>query len=194
MKLRSLFLLLVIGGPWARAQEYKKFRFGGGIGLIGVYNPLPSGFLLYAEPSYRLNDRLVLGLRVETMGQSTGRENIGVMGSYTVNANFYFKQESPHFFAGLGAGVYTPNRGPLAYCSCENEPTNETVLGFYPRIGWEFRHTVLQVEYNIVQALPRMGYSNIPPLPMSNPVPYIEKTSYLSVKFGFLIGGGRKKQ
>ncbi len=161
---------------------------------MGIYKPFPDGYLLYIEPSYLLSDRIAGGVRIETMGQWAGNENIGVMGSYTVNANYYFRQETPRFFGGLGAGVFTPNRGPLAYCSCENEPTNETVFGFYPRIGWEFRHTVLQLEYNAVQAVSRMSYPAIPPTSMSVLIPYSVSTSYFSLKFGFLIGGGKKKE
>lgn len=195
MKFRiTVVLLLVISGPFVRAQEYKKFRLGGGLGLNGIYNSLPDGFSLYIEPSYRLSDRMAVGVRVETMGQSAGREKIGVMGSYTVNANYYFRQEAPRFFGGLGMGVFTPNRGPLAYCSCENEPTNETVFGFYPRIGWEFRHTVLQLEYNAVQSVSRTGYPSIPPNASSVPIPYTVSTSYFTLKFGFLIGGGKKRK
>jgi hypothetical protein len=174
----------------AIAQDDQKiFRIALGSGLVSPQKVLP-GFLLYVEPSVRFHNYLI-GVRLETVGRP--KAEVGILGSYTINAQrYFFTAGSTQIFGGIGFGAYTVNSGLLASCTCENQLKN-TVVGFYPRIGIELKPIVFTVDYNIIQtATQRVEYD----VPMINPTPtyYQASTSYVSVKFGWYIGIGRKKK
>lgn len=169
-------------------DSYKSFRIGLGSGLVTPQKVLP-GFLLYVEPSLRLRNYSI-GIRVETVGRPNA--DVGILGSYTINGQYYFNKGPARFFGGIGFGAYTVNSGLLASCSCENQLKN-TVMGFYPRIGIDWKHMVFALDYNIIQtATQRVEYD----MPIMNATPsfYQASTSYVSLKFGWYIGIGRKKK
>ncbi len=171
----------------AFSQDYRLFRIGLGTGLTTPKRIIP-GFLLYIEPSWRVHNNIALGLRIETMGLPYG--DIGVMGSYSVNGQYYFSKGAARLFGGIGFGIYTPNRGLLASCTCENQPM-ENVFGFYPRLGLDYKHMVIALDYNAVQKVKQRMFHE-PPVMNQSPEYFNAETSYLSLKIGFFIGGGRK--
>lgn len=192
--LRILGLATVLVSEAAMAQhDYKPFRVGLGFGLIAPQKTPPlSGFLLYLEPSLRVHNNYSIGFRVETAGMLYA--DVGILGSYTINGQYYFKEGPTRIFGGLGFGAYTVNSAPLASCTCENE-IGATIYGFYPRVGIELSHFVMMLEFNFVQTAKQVAHYSMP-MPMMNSEPsyYQATTSYGSLKVGWYIGGGRKKK
>jgi len=168
-------------------DDYKPFRVAFGSGLVTPQKVLP-GYLLYVEPSVRLRNYLI-GVRLETVGRPEA--DVGILGSYTINGQYYFTKGKARLFGGVGFGAYTVNSGLLASCTCENQLKN-TVVGFYPRVGIEFKPIVFTLDYNIIQsATQRISY-DFPTL--NPPIYYQASTSYVSLKFGWYIGIGRRKK
>ncbi len=189
MKTSIMILLFVMMSITAIAQdEYRPFRIGVGLGLVAPQKRMP-GYLLYLEPSLRLQ-KYSLGLRIETVGQPNA--DIGILGSYTINGQYYFNEGTTRVFGGLGFGAYTVNSAPLGSCTCEGEIMS-TVYGFYPRIGIEKKHLVITLDINLVQNATQVRYSDNPSI---NQIPqyYQAQTSYLSLRVGWNIGVGRKKK
>jgi hypothetical protein len=66
----------------------------------------------------------------------------------------------------------------------------ETVLGFYPRAGFDLGHLTIAVEWNIISSSKSI---------INKPVSTISydgfvNSNYLSLKIGLSIGGGRKNK
>lgn len=183
------FAAILVSTATMSQSDEKIFRIAFGTGMVAPQKVLP-GFLLYVEPSVKLHNYLI-GARLETVGRPNA--DVGIVGSYTLNAQrYFFTKGSTRLFGGIGFGTYTANRGLLASCTCENQLKN-SVLGFYPRVGVELKPVVFTLDYNIIQtATQRVEYD----VPMINPTPayYQASMSYISFKFGFYIGVGRKKE
>jgi len=189
--MRTLFRILglvALLSTSAIAQEFKPFRVGLGFGLVTPQQSLP-GYLLYVEPTYKF-PRYSIGFRLETVGRPDA--DIGILGSYTINGQYYFREGPTGFFGGLGFGVYTVNSALLGSCTCEDE-LKSTVMGFYPRIGYQRKRMTITIDFNIVQSAKQKGHSDVPSM---SPVPtyYQATTSYIALKLGWYIGGGRKKK
>jgi hypothetical protein len=179
MKHTYIIVILVAWSFGARAQFEKRFQLAGGGGFNTSTDFTPRGYLFYVEPSYRINEKVAIGFRTESLSRHDSY--VSVMGTYSAFAKYYFSREEPRFFAGIGWGFYTPNRALLI-----PSPNNDDyipVSGYHPRIGWEADHFELILEYNIVPEVD-MVYTNTSGLPV------IEKmnTSYFAVKFGLRIG------
>ncbi len=187
---KTLAFAAMLASITAMSQnDQKMFRIALGSGVIAPQKVSP-GFLLYVEPSVRLHNYLI-GARLETAARFYA--DVGVVGSYTLNTQRYLSTKgNTRYFVGLGFGIYTANSAPFGYCSCGDQLKN-SVVGFYPRVGVELNRFVLSMDYNIVQtAKQRVEYD----VPMMNPAPmyYQASMSYISFKFGFYIGIGRKKE
>jgi hypothetical protein len=67
-------------------------------------------------------------------------------------------------------------------------------LGVYPRVGIDFGHARVMLEYNFIQKMNDYISPDFNPM-MPNAQGHYEtiNKSYLSLKIGFFIGGGRKK-
>ncbi len=178
---------MLIAAPAAFSQEIRPIRLGLGVGLVAPQNTFP-GFLLYAEPGWNINSNITLGFRLETIGRPNA--DVGIVGSYTLNGQYYFLSRSElRYFAGIGIGLFTPNKGLLASCTCEDE-SKANRYGFYPRVGFDYRHITFSIDYNIVQSSKQLvTYDE--PMMMTTPEYYNARMSYLSFKFGVFIGGGR---
>ena len=98
----SLLLLLMVISVSSFSQDYRRLNVGLGSGYIygGDY---AAGVLLYFEPSYRMNNRISFGLRLEGLFGELERGFSGT-GSYSLNAKYYFLNGRFQPFAGLGAG------------------------------------------------------------------------------------------
>jgi hypothetical protein len=97
-------LVLLLGKT--EAQEFKKFKTGIGSGMASPSNNNGAGILFYLEPGYRITDALLVNFRLETalilVGESDFENNVGGLGSYTVNAQYYLGNNKFRPFAGLG--------------------------------------------------------------------------------------------
>ncbi len=191
MKYLAYFIVaVVLFSTTAFPQDYRRFRVSTGMGLIANNYFLP-GFLWHIEPSLRLHNNFILGLRIETLVRPHG--DIEVMGSYSLNGHYYFTDGAARFFGGLGFGIFIPNGGPGASCTCEDEPKIIGVPGFYPRFGLEYDHMAFTLEYNAVQSVKQIRYFDSPQM-TGAPIYFNAQPSYFSVKFSFIIGGGKKKK
>jgi hypothetical protein len=187
-KITSVLCLILFVAVAAHAQDFKKFRVGvgGGYAMPGGEGA-KGGVCFYLEPGYRVNDALIVGLRMESavvvrgFSEDIGSADLDIagIGSYTLNGQYYFSNEGFRPFAGLGFGMYS-----LAAVKFDDGGATETAVqseskfGFYPRVGFDARHFTLQIEYNLIPATEYAGGEF--------------KNSYLGIKVGGFFGGGRK--
>jgi outer membrane protein W len=199
-KLFTILALCVIGAVAVQAQDYKKFRVGvGGGAAIPSGDGSKGGVLFYFEPGYRLTDDLIVNLRVEAAIMARGSASssgdaadfdVSTNSSYTVNGQYYFKKGNFRPFAGVGFGIY--KYSALEFDSDDaNEAVNfsgtdESKFGFYPRVGFDFRHFTLSIDYNIV------GKSTAKATFDGTTVSGDIKNSYLGIRIGGYFGGGKK--
>jgi hypothetical protein len=173
------------------AQDYKKFRVGLGLGYAAASGNGSSGGVIFTlEPSYRIQDNLSIGLRMEAAaitrglsGDATGVSiNVAGIGSYTLNGQYYFGTGDFRPFAGVGLGLYSLAAvdGTISGQSGTVQGTAaESKFGFYPRIGFDFHHFSMSADYNIVPSSPAIGGGDE------------FKNSYFGIRLGFFIGGGK---
>jgi hypothetical protein len=176
--------LLSILGLSGFAQQFKKLKVGLGTGYAFAGGRL-SKVLFAIEPSFLISDKLSIGLRAEStiiqrdVNGNTSGANISYInfGSYSLNGQRYFGNMSFRPFIGFGVGYF---KLETVTAIVNGRITKEDFkFGFYPRIGFDFRHFNFLVDYNLV------------PNPSSS---IINETlnKYLSVRLGFFIGGGRR--
>jgi outer membrane protein W len=190
MRKQTLYTIIfsLICVTMASAQEFKKFKVGIGFGYASASGSGASGGVLaYLEPGYRVNDKIIVNLRMETAvitrgtSDNTGASfDVAAIGSYTVNGQYYFSNNTFRPFAGLGLGAYS-----LAAVKVDGVSGNavdaETKFGFYPRVGFDLGHFNLSLDYNLIPNSKVKGGD-------------LEfKNSYLGFRFGFSIGGGKVK-
>ena len=190
-KLSLLFCALFVTCVIAHAQEYKKFKVGIGVGYASASGKGASGGLLwYLEPGYRLSDQLLLSLRIEGAVITRGASDdlgpdisldIAGISSYTINGQYYFNNNSFRPYVGLGIGMFS-----LAAISFEVTQSTafegvaaETKFGLYPRLGFDLGHFNMSLDYNL-----------IPPTKFEGSEVEF-KNSYIGVRLGFSIGGGK---
>ncbi|MFZ6012095.1 MAG: outer membrane beta-barrel protein [Bacteroidota bacterium] len=186
MKKITIFLFVAVLSTFAaKAQEFKKFRVGIGGGYASASGKgAKGGVLLYVEPGYRVMDQLIVNLRMESAiiarGSATDTEadlDVAGLGSYTLNAQYYFNNNDFRPFAGAGFGLFSlaavsidagQGGGSVTAAAASNE------FGFYPRVGFDYKHFTLSIDYNVV--------------PETNDI----KNSYIGIRIGGFFGGGRK--
>jgi hypothetical protein len=193
---RILFVLFILAGFSASAQEYKPFK----VNLsVGYAKPLASGIsggVLFAiEPKYGLSDNFDLGLRLEwavvargvVQNSQTTTGDVGAFGSYLLTGNYLFGKGNVRPFLGVGVGLYSiASAGTVVI---NNGQTNQdlvfvsdTKFGGMIRGGIKAGHFVAAVEYNAAPTTDnKLGNTTI-----------TSENAYLGIKVGFDIGGGRR--
>jgi len=166
------------------AQQYKKLRVGLGAGYALVGSS-PSSVLFVIEPSYRISDQWSIGFRAEStiisrdIDGNTSSANIdySTFGSYSLAGQYYFDNKSFRPFIGFGIGYF---KLETVTALVNGRRINEGFMfGFHPRIGFDFRHFNLTLDYNLVP----------------NPSTFVNSEAlnkYLSIRLGLTIGGGKK--
>lgn len=199
---KQLLFIALIGlcfTAQSQRQQYKKLKAGIHLGYA-IPSDGGGGVALAFEPGYRINDELALQLRVESALTARDIEGesakVAATGSYTINGQYYLLgSEKFRLFAGLGLGWFIPasveidgdpNVGGSASASIDPDGT----FGFYPRVGFDFGHFNFTVDYNIVPASEETSLAVVNGIPVESDVEL--KNSYISVKIGATIGGGRK--
>jgi outer membrane protein W len=147
--------------------------------MDGTYQ-YSGGALFSIEPQYAIIDPLSIGIRVEAA--LTGHLNNSTGGSdnssgtadlsYLLTLNYYFTNTGFRPFIGGGTGIYTT-------ATIDSSTTNSSVgniprtsqFGSMIRAGFEIGHLRLAAEYNFVA----------------------NNASYLGLKLGISIGGGRRR-
>lgn len=213
--MKKLFSLIaffaVLGTVSVKAQDYKPFRVGLGLGYAApAGDGAKGGVLFYLEPSYRVMDKLAVGLKAEwavmvrgasytANGQSYAYNgSASAAGSYTLNGQWYFTDSGFRPFAGLGFGIYQLASASVSgFGNGNTQVTNQsdavsagTKFGFYPRVGFDAGHFTMNIEYNIIGA-------NTNTIQVDNngtvtTAKVDSKNNYLGVRIGFFIGGGKK--
>jgi hypothetical protein len=183
---RLLLAILISISANANAQQYRKFFFAIDIGSPNSKLKPRGSFTM--EPSYRINDKLTVGLRMEQIGFLSGIGGDDVsLGSMGINAHYYFSPQSMRPFCGIGVGLYNPSNNFIM--SSTDDRNQRNGFGVYPRAGLEFGHMRLMLEYNFIQKM--TDYISFD-VPGNGHYETVDK-SYLSLKIGLLIGGGKKK-
>jgi outer membrane protein X len=210
MKKFLLVMIIAIASASAFAQDFRPFRVGLGTGFASpAGDGAKGGVLFYLEPSYRINNAIALGLRLETAvmlrgttystagSTSTASGSVSASGSYTVNGQYYLSNNKFRPFVGLGLGAYqlasasftATSSGGSSSSNTSDAVSGGTKFGFYPRIGFDAGHFTMNLEYNII------GKSTNSFTYTSNTGPIVGKSetknNYLGIKIGFFIGGGR---
>jgi outer membrane protein W len=165
---------------------FKKFKVDVSLGYTVPTGSSPganfSGGVLFAiEPKYAPIDPLAIGIRFEeaaivheynnnnsnNSNQSNGIGNLSMLAT----GDYYFTNTGFRPFIGAGAGVFVVENVDSSYIN-GNSTTIPTAsrFGFMVRGGFEASHFRLGIEYNIVGL----------------------NASYLGLKVGVCIGGGRK--
>lgn len=190
MRKRFTFAMLfvIVSATVTYGQEFKNFKVGLGLGYAAAGGSgAKGGVIVYLEPGYRVNDQLLINLRIESAvltrgsaGSNITEIDIAGIESYTVNSQYYFSDKTFRPYAGLGFGAYALAAISLFGTSSDIVKA-ETKFGLYPRVGFDLGHFNLSLDYNIIPASKVEGAD----------VKF--KNSYMGFRFGFSIGGGKVK-
>ena len=176
-------------------REFKPFKVGIGVGYAvpGAGEGAGGGFLAFLEPAYRVTDQVSAGLRLEGAFLVRGVEGVtnqdvegdaSSVASYTLNSQYYFNNNNVRPFVGVGFGLFSLAAAKFNTASGNDPGLNdvgaETRFGFYPRIGLDVGHFNLVLDYNVVPPTDVPGGGEI-------------KNSYLGIRAGISIGGGREE-
>jgi len=199
--MKKVFLALcMLVAVSASAQEFKPFKVNLSLGFAKPLGVGASGGVLFGiEPKYGLNDNIDLGVRLESalvargvtvMGESATGDVAGIS-SAVLTGNYLLSTGNFRPFIGLGLGLF--NVASAGVITVDNGQTNENVsfsaatkLGAMVRAGFKAGHFVVGVEYNAISASDGLRISS-----SANVGTISIKNSYLGVKLGFDIGGGR---
>jgi outer membrane protein W len=171
------------------SRVFKKFKVDISVGYASPSSSSSSsqgskfngGALFAIEPKFAVIDPLAIGVRVEAAviahiynnnnnsNNSNGKANL----SYLLTADYYFTKSSFRPFIGAGGGIYsTATIDSNVVNSNSSSVPYTSQFGFMARAGFELGHLRIGAEYNFVS----------------------NNASYLGLKIGVCIGGGRKKK
>ena len=162
----------------------------------------PWGGILFAvEPKYGINDRIDVGLRIEIaamarsveVNNSVSTGTAQAAGSYVLTGNYMLSENNFRPFVGVGLGLFGTASSEFVATSSRSANGSVAagnVLGGMVRGGFKAGHFVLALEYNIVPnssslLLDSKGTAQVGKTAQS-------QNSYLSIKLGIDIGGGRR--
>lgn len=191
-RILTVIMVVAVTAFAAQAQEFKKFKvgLGGGYALTSG-SGAKGGALVYLEPAYRVQDQILVGLRLEWAGMvrgyaedvDAGSISASFSGSQGLFGQYYFSNEGFRPFLGLGVGI---NKVTTAAASFEAETfvgVQESKVGFFPRVGFDAGHFTLSLDYNIIGASTLEGSAG---------GELKTKNNYIGIRFGGFFGGGRK--
>jgi hypothetical protein len=191
-KLIVLSFVLIICVSFAKAQDFKKFRVGIGLGYATASGKgAKGGVIVDFEPGYRINDQILMNFRFEgaaivrgsTKDLSGTDLDVAAIGSYTLNGQYYLSNNKFRPYVGLGFGIFSMaaisiddaggsgTTGDIAAASSE--------FGVYPRIGFDAAHFTFNIDYNILPNTKGEFGNEF-------------KNSYIGFSVGGYFGGGRK--
>lgn len=177
-----LFALALSCAALSNAQTFKPFKVDLATGYAIPGGEGSKGGVLFAvEPKYAVNDNITVGLRME--GALTARASVDANGelkegdvkasaSYLLTGDYFFSTNKFRPFAGAGAGLYKL-AGVEVTSTTTGDVESGSKFGFAPRAGFEFGHFRMAAEYNVIGKTGEI------------------KNSYMGIKLGFFIGGGR---
>lgn len=176
--LTGMLILLTVQFVNAQSEDentFKKFKVDVSFGYaVPQGSGTKGGGLFVIEPKYAVVPEVSVGLRIEgaamaNIDASGSAGKISVLQSYLGTGDYYFTSNRFRPFAGAGAGLYKSASAFVSDSSSTVIMPSTSQFGFMARAGFEFGHFRLGVEYNFLK----------------------QNQSYLGVKFGVCIGGGR---
>lgn len=192
--LAGLFMLVALS---AAAQEYKPFKVNLSVGYAKPINGgVSGGFLFAVEPKYGISDHVDIGLRLESalvargiqINGNTTTSDLGAYSSALITGNYLFGTSNVRPFLGVGVGVYSiAAAGTVIIDNSGQNPqtvnfVSDTKFGGMVRAGIKAGHFVAAVEYNAAPTTDNtIGTARVS-----------SENSYLGIKVGFDIGGGRR--
>ncbi|MET0300545.1 MAG: hypothetical protein ABW036_12315 [Flavitalea sp.] len=177
-------------------DEMRPFKFAISTGyVLTTGDGAKGGFLISLEPKYAVIPALSVGVRAEIAAAVrgyggnayTGYDNAEVKASssFIATADYYLTQNySFRPFVGAGAGIYATASGETNDSEAAISSTAKNTFGGMGRVGFETLHFRLGIEYNLVPNTSYQDYNN-PSTTVTT------KNSYLGLKVGICIGGGR---
>lgn len=182
----SILSLTIVVFGYSQSTAFKPFKvdFAMGYAVPGG-SGAKAGVLFAVEPKYALNDNIAVGLRLE--GAIVARATQDASGnyvsgdvkaasSYLATGDYYFNTNHFRPFVGAGLGIFSTAAASVDTNGDVKEGASAAKFGGAPRVGFEFGHFRMAVEYNVV------GKTNS----INN--------NYLGIKLGFFAGGGRKSK
>lgn len=157
-------------------RVYRKFKVDVTLGYSQIMEDAVDasyGFNFSVEPKYNVLDNLAVGLKLEAAGFILSDDEdyltLASLPSVSLTSEYYFGKKTVRPYIGIAAGAYFPK----VYEFDDETITysGDTKFGFAPRVGVQIGHFRVGAEYNIV-----------------------EDGSFLSIKLGASIGGGKKKR
>ena len=179
-------------------NQFKPFKFDLSTGYaIPSGKGAKGGVLFVGEPKYAVIPNLSVGLRFEVAimarGMSDASGNVSEVdvkaaGSYLATGDYYLTQNLVRPFAGAGVGIFS-----LASASASNTTASAgtgSKFGEMVRAGVEISHFRIGLEYNIVPS------TKVDAVDAQSGETYTatSKNSYVGIKIGAIIGGGRIKK
>ena len=198
----ALLTTLLIGFA-AQAQEFKPFKVNVSLGAA-----LPSGgggVLFAVEPKYGINDKIDVGLRLElaamaratTVNGVTSTGDVQGAASYLLTGNYMLSNNNFRPFVGVGAGLYSIASTAVTVTgtgsgsqTSNGEIAAGSKFGGMVRAGFKAGHFVVGLEYNLIPATNSVLLDSKGTVQVGKTVQ--SKNSYVGVKIGFDIGGGRQ--
>jgi outer membrane protein W len=185
MKRFLFYIILALLTIPSFAQEVRTLKCLFGMGYSPSWpiygHPDGNAILLNFEPSYFIKDNLSVSVRFEIGFPGQTISSLGANGQYYLS-NFSTKYFRP--FVGWGFGIYHPSLNSKSKYPPFTSQDAETKIGFYPRIGFDYRHLSVVLDYNLVpssQAKVNYLYPEIETGDLEN--------SYLALKVGMFFGG-----
>ena len=165
----------------AIAQEADKLRVGletgllvpyqGGVGLSGAF-----------ELKYNIQDKMNIGLRTETISFIKHKSYSAELFSISATYDYYFNSKNRLFspFGGVGLGYYFCNASDYSTDIDEEAHSKYNNPTCFLRLGAEIGKFRLSLAYNLIR---KQNEANL----------YNRNSDYISLYFGFYIGGGKWK-
>lgn len=156
-----------------------------------------AGVLIAVEPKYAVMENLSVGIRFEGAiiarfsgyndDGTEGDADVKAHGSYLATGDYYFSNNySARPFLGVGVGLFSL-AGTQISSTTSGVDVSTNKFGSMLRGGVELKHFRLGLEYNIIPQTKFSGYNN-----NGDPAELKAKNSYLGIKVGVCIGGGKK--
>ena len=191
-----VFALIAVS---ASAQEFKPFKFNISLGYARPSGSgAAGGVLLSLEPKYGLSDRIDLGLRYELAAMAraftiNGEDAEGELkgsSSFVLTGTYLLSDNNFRPYVGVGAGLFSTASTGVTVSGGQGTTNGDVAAGSkfdgLVRAGFKAGHFNLGIEYNLIPATTGIvsGLSG-------GTLNYESANSYLGIKFGFDIGGGR---
>jgi outer membrane protein W len=187
--MKTFFILLFIlsiftTGIHSQVSVYKPFKVDIGTTLdIPTDDKAGTGFGIYVEPRYGVNDRIVLGIRLECIFLTSASITVNASSvdiKYTtvvpvlLTGEYFFNTNKVRPFVGLGLGMYKKTLGGVSTSigNVNIGSKTETKFGFAPKMGINSGHFRFAVIYNFTAS---------------------DFSDFLGIQAGIELGGGKVK-